>query len=123
VPTKRGPSYPTKEAQVAHKKKKKKKKRLKLPIFFLSWPFVGSLFGICGIVSNPCPFQPIVGLLAHSWPYRFWSLWYCLKLRPGLCGIVSNPGLFQPIVGFYIWPLAHYLYFGICGFAHAHFSL
>jgi hypothetical protein len=56
---------PIKEAQVAHKK------RSKLPIFFLSWPFVGPVFGIYGIVSNPCPFQPIVGIIYF-----------------GLCGIV-----------------------------------
>jgi hypothetical protein len=59
------PKMPIKEAQVAHKK------RSKLPIFFLSWPFVGPVFGICGIVSNPCPFQPIVGIIYF-----------------GLCGIV-----------------------------------
>jgi hypothetical protein len=56
------------------KKKRPKlptKKRSKLPIFFLSWPFVGPVFDIYGIVSNPCPFQPIVGIIYF-----------------GLCGIV-----------------------------------
>jgi hypothetical protein len=58
-------------------RKNKKKEEEKRPIkeaklSTLFWPFVGPLFvlGICGIVSNPSPSQPIVSFL--FWPILFW---------------------------------------------------
>jgi hypothetical protein len=56
-----------------------------LPTLF--WPFVGPLLklGLCGIVSNPGPFQSIVDF--HIWSiigplFVIWHLWYCFKLMP-----------------------------------------
>jgi hypothetical protein len=61
------------------KKLKKKKKRPKLPTLF--WPFVGPflVFGLCGIVSNPGPFEPIVSFL-------FWLIVGSYYF--GICGIL-----------------------------------
>jgi len=61
------------------KLKKKKKKRPKLPTLF--WPFVGPflVFGLCGIVSNPGPFEPIVSFL-------FWLIVGSYYF--GICGIL-----------------------------------
>jgi hypothetical protein len=61
------------------------------PIFLLlslCWPFVGPLFvfGLCGIVSNPGSFQPIVGF--HIWPI--------VSLLFVICGIILNLCHFSP---------------------------
>jgi hypothetical protein len=60
-------------------RKNKKKEEEKRPIKEAKLIHIVLLFvlGICGIVSNPGPSQPIVSFL--FWPILFWHLWYSLK--------------------------------------------
>ena len=92
MPTKRGPCCPQKIGPSCPQYGQK------LPIILFSWPFVGPLFifGICGIVSISCPFQPIVDF-HHIWPivgplFVIWHLCPC-------------PCPFQPIIGFHVRPI------------------